>query len=168
MRIAVFSDSHDNMPNLKKALQWIEKEKIKIILHCGDICNSDTLREMADNFSGKIYLAFGNADDCSGINKLLKTKKLPNVFLCGEIGEIELVGRKIGFCHFPEIAKEMAESGKYNMVFHGHTHKPWESKINFCRLINPGNMAGLFYKASFAVYNTKTEKLELKILEILN
>jgi len=179
MKIAVISDSHDNMPNLRKALRWIEKEKIKTILHCGDICNSDTLWEMTALFLGKIYIAFGNADDRLGITELVKVKKFSNVFLCGEvpqragsrhsgIGEVVVGGKKIGFCHFPEIAREMAESGKYNIVFHGHTHKPWESKVSHCRLVNPGNLAGLFYKASFAVYDVETEKLELKILEILD
>jgi predicted phosphodiesterase len=34
-------------------------------------------------------------------------------------------------------------------------------------LVNPGNLAGMFYKATFAIYETKTDKLELKILETL-
>ena len=34
-------------------------------------------------------------------------------------------------------------------------------------MINPGELAGQFYKPTFAVYDRTTEKLELKILERL-
>jgi hypothetical protein len=35
-------------------------------------------------------------------------------------------------------------------------------------LLNPGTLAGMFYKASFAIYDTQTGQAELKILEQLN
>ena len=56
---------------------------------------------------------------------------------------------------------------QFNLVFHGHTHKAWEEKINETRMINPGELAGQFYKPTFAIYDTETDKLELKILERL-
>ena len=40
-------------------------------------------------------------------------------------------------------------------------------KINECRMINPGELAGQFNKPTFAVYDTETDNLELKILEKL-
>lgn len=76
--------------------------------------------------------------------------------------------RKIAFCHFPEIAKELVRRQKYDIVFYGHTHKPWLKKIGKTRLVNPGNIAGMFYKSTFATYDTKTDKLELKIIEQIN
>ena len=154
MRIAVISDSHDNLPNLKKALDFIKKEKIKIIIHCGDISTPETLEEIAKNFKGKIHYVFGNADK----GKFEEDKK--------EFGEIKIAGKKIAFCHFPEKAEELAKTG-YDIVFYGHTHKPWEEVIGKTRLVNPGNLTGLWYKGTFAVYDPKTNKLELKILERL-
>jgi uncharacterized protein len=67
--------------------------------------------------------------------------------------------------HYPEIAKKLAESGNYDAVFYGHTHRPWEETIGSCRLVNPGELAGQRYKPCFAIYDTETDKLELKILE---
>jgi predicted phosphodiesterase len=34
-----------------------------------------------------------------------------------------------------------------------------------CYLANPGSLAGIFYKATFAILDTRSKKLELKILE---
>ncbi|MFC1629761.1 metallophosphoesterase family protein [Patescibacteria group bacterium] len=168
MKIAIISDTHDNLPNFKKAIGWVEKEKIKTIIHCGDICTSKVLKEVTKNFPGKIYLVFGNADGARFRTTRMVCKKIiPKVILCGEWGKIKIGGKKIAFVHSPEFARGLASTKKYDLVFYGHTHKPWEEKIKSCRLVNPGNLAGLFYKATFAVYDTKKDKLELRILEKL-
>ena len=82
--------------------------------------------------------------------------------------EIELGGKKIFLNHYPDIAKNKAESGKYDLVFYGHTHKPWEEKVGECRLVNPGELSGQRFKPTFAIYDTETDNLELKILELLS
>ena len=45
MKIAIISDTHDNIANLKKAAEFIKKEKIKTIILCGDIFKSETIKE---------------------------------------------------------------------------------------------------------------------------
>lgn len=175
MKIAIIADSHDNLANLKKAISWLKKEKIKVCLHCGDICTSSTLREVLKNFAGKFHIVSGKADKEHWGMEKMPLKNLKNVKIWGEIGKIKLDGKRIAFTHFSKIAKELAKSQKpaplsagYDVVFYGHSHKPWLEKINKTWIINPGNLAGLFYKASFAVYDTKTGRLELKILEKLD
>ena len=87
--------------------------------------------------------------------------------------EVEVGGKKIVFCHFPADAKKLAQSGKYDLVFYGHTHRAWDEKVacllsqGNTHMINPGELAGQFYKPTFAIYDTDSEKLELKILEKL-
>lgn len=163
MKIAVIADTHDNLANLKKIIGWLNKEKIKILLHCGDVCAPATLKEIADNFKGEIHLAFGNVDgDRFKMGEMAAEKR---VKIYGELGKIKVGGKKIAFCHLPDFAKGLAATGKYDIVFYGHSHKPWEEKVGQCRLVNPGNAANFFYKATFAVYDGKTDKLELKILE---
>ena len=181
MKIAIISDTHDNLPNLKKAIAFIKKEKIKTIIHCGDIFKPETIKEGLKNYKGKTYIIFSPADaDFSGIPRNA-FKGMSRVKIYEEFGEFRKDGKRIAFCHFPEIAKNLADTQKlapyraakggsgagYDLVFYGHTHKPWEEKIGKTRLVNPGNLAGIFYKPTFAIYNTKTDKLELKILEKL-
>ncbi len=151
MKFAIVSDTHDNIKNFLKIIDFLNKEKIEVILHCGDICNQEIVDEAKKSFKGKIYYVRGNGD--------YELEKIP------EKMEIELGGKKIFLNHYPEVAKKAAESGKYDLIFYGHTHRPWEEMINKCRLVNPGEVAGQRYKPTFALYDTETDKLELKILE---
>lgn len=168
MKIVIISDTHDNVANLKRVVEWLKKEKIKTIIHCGDIFKSETIKEALKSFEGKIYIIFSSADAYFSRIPTDSFKKLPRVKTYEEFGEIKKDGKKIAFCHFSEIAKELVKRQKYDLIFYGHTHKPWLKKIGKTKLVNPGNLAGIFYKPTFAVYDTKTDKLELKILEKLN
>ena len=152
MKIAVVSDTHNNWANFRKAIEWIKKEKIQLILHCGDISSQETIDDAVKLFGGEIKFVKGNAD---------WDLDLP------EKSEVEFNSKKIGFVHFPNEAKKMAQSGKFDLVFYGHTHRPWDEKVGETHMINPGELAGQFYKPTFAVYDTATRKLELKILEKL-
>jgi len=152
MKIAIIADTHDNWANFSKAIKWIAKEKIQLILHCGDIQSQETIGDAKKLFNGEIYFVKGNGDWQMEVPEFLELK----------IGD-----KKIGLVHFPAEAKKMAQSGKFDLVFYGHTHRPWDEKVGKCHMINPGELAGQFYKSTFAVYNTDTENLELKILEKL-
>ncbi len=175
MKIAIISDTHDNIPNLEKALSWINSQKISLIIHCGDLCAPSILTEvLVPKFSGQIHLIYGNVGDRELLEE--KVKEFKNVKFYGDKGEIKIDKKSIAFVHKPEEAKRIGKIGKYDLIFYGHTHKPWEenfkfqisnSKFKIVRLVNPGNLAGMFYKATFAVYDTTTDKLELKILETL-
>jgi len=190
MRIAIMSDSHDNIPNMEKALKYINEQGINFIIHCGDLAAPAMLSEVIiPNFKGQLHLVYGNVGDPDLLEQMAKSYK--NVKVHGDRGEVEVEGKKIGFCHFPDEAKRMAETGQFNIVFYGHTHRPWEEKIianrisrianrkeqndklsaisdkQEVKIVNPGTLAGMFYKATFAIYDTSNDKLELKILETI-
>jgi len=152
MKIAIVSDTHNNWANFKKIIGWLNSEKISLILHCGDIFSQEFISESEKEFKGEIKYVKGNAD--YGLD-------IP------ASGEVEFDGKKIAFAHFPREARALTRSGKYNIIFYGHTHRPWEEKAGSCRLVNPGEAAGQINKATFAVYDAKTDNLELKILEKL-
>lgn len=165
MLIAIVSDSHDNLPNIEKAVEYINKQKIQVMIHCGDVCAPSILRLFADLFKGKeIHVVKGNVDgDIDGFES--DAKKDPRITYHGETGKLEIDGLKIVFCHEPFVAKKMAEAQKYNFVFHGHTHKPWQEEVGKTTIINPGTLAGLFNKATFAIFDTETRKAQLILLE---
>jgi putative phosphoesterase len=153
MKIAIVSDTHDNLANFNRVIDWCNNQGIKTMLHCGDICTQATINEAEQKFSGIISFAKGNGDyDLDNYQDMIDT---------------ELDGKKIACIHYPNLARELAESGKYDIVFYGHTHKPWEERVGNCRLVNPGELAGHRFKPTFAIYDTQTDALELKILEKL-
>jgi uncharacterized protein len=164
MQIAIISDVHDNLTNLEKFLSWSEKNKIDQIICCGDLCSLDTLNFLASGFEKPIHAVFGNACYHQEIEES-ETQKFSQVQHYGEIGEFEIDQKKVAVTHRPPPARKLAESGQYDFVFYGHNHRPWLEQVGSTILANPGTLAGMFYKASFAIWDTSTGKLELKLLE---
>jgi hypothetical protein len=161
MKIAIISDTHDNLENLKKFFNFSKKENANILIHCGDVCTRETLREIEKNFD-RVYLSFGNADILESLLSLGDSEKIK---FFENVGKTEIDNLKIGFCHFPTLAQEFFEKDNFDFFFFGHTHRPqWEEKEGKI-LANPGTLAGLYFKATFAILDTKTKNLELKILE---
>jgi len=161
MKIAIISDTHDNLENLKKFFNFCEREKISFLIHCGDVCKKETLREIEKRFK-KIYLSFGNADILESLLNLKNSEKI-NFF--ENFGKVEIENLKIGFSHFPHLAKNIFEKGNFDFFFFGHTHRPYLIEKEQKFLVNPGTLAGLYFKATFALLNLETKNLELKILE---
>lgn len=165
MRIAVLSDSHDNIPNIILALKYIQKAGVNNLIHCGDVCLADTLKTIAKNFSGNIFLACGNNDDYGELSNASRAHKQVAVF--ENIGEANIFGKKIAFCHYPDMAETLAKSKKYDAIFYGHDHRPWEKKIYSVHLLNPGTLAGIFSRPTFALYDLKSFRGELMLIESL-
>lgn len=172
MRVVIISDIHNNNVNLRKVLDFCEREKIETIICCGDLASLETLDFLNDNFTGEIHYTFGNMDNDQMSRHLLSTRQnnpgisnvicYKNTFIYTKFGETEIDHKKIAFAHYPDKAKILAETGKYDFVFYGHTHKPWTEKINNCVMLNPGNVAGEFYPPTFAIWNTINDQFELK------
>ena len=166
MKVAIFSDTHDNVPNLKKFFSWINDNNIEHVIFCGDLSTPAILRDViVPNYQGRLYMVFGNVTDRENLSDL--AAKYEKVRHFGDRGKIKIGKFNIGFVHYPDKAKEMAESGEFNYVFYGHSHKPWLEVVADCQLANPGTLAGLFNKATFAVFDAETGRLELKLLERL-
>ncbi len=163
MKFAIISDSHDNWPNVEKAILYIKKQNITTLVHCGDISSGKVLQELVQLFGGTVHAITGNVS--APLEELREAVNGLEVTLYDETGILEIDGLKIAFNHYPDEAKELAESGQYDLVFYGHTHKPWDERIGNTRMLNPGTVAGLFSKATFAIYNTTTRQAELVILE---
>lgn len=151
--IAIISDTHNNFSAGEKVKEILNKEGINFIIHCGDIGEPGFLKEVFKGF--KVRAVLGNMDE--GYGEIEDYQGL-DIIVYKEVGE----EGKMAFTHFPKKARELAKTGKYDMVFYGHTHKPWEEKVGDCILLNPGNVAGTFYRPSFAIL--KGDRFELKIL----
>ena len=160
MLIAIIADIHDNLVNLTKCLNWCKANKIKKIICCGDITNEDTLNYLSNNFKGEIHLVKGNIE-------LYRTKhlaELNNINYYGQIGYLKLNGTTLGFCHEPFLIDKVLAK-KCDLVFYGHTHKPWLENFDNIKIVNSGDLSGMWHKATFAVYDSNKNKLELKLLE---
>ncbi|MEA3398706.1 MAG: metallophosphoesterase family protein [Patescibacteria group bacterium] len=161
MKIAIISDIHDNLVNLKKSLDYINKWRAEQIICCGDVCNLDTIDYLIKNFSGIIHLVRGNME-------LFEDDDLPQIDKLKYYGKIaleEMAGRQVGLCHEPFRIDDILKMGKAGIIFHGHTHKPWIEKKDNLLIANPGNVAGILHKATFAVWNTEDKRLKLVVVD---
>lgn len=161
MKIAIVSDTHDNLANLDKFLSFVREENITTILHCGDVIFPQTLAHLVSKFDGNLFLSLGNADLKEEILKNFSGNKKLTIF--ENFGSIRLENKKIIFSHLLENIK--GELKKYDFAFFGHTHKPSLKIFGKTKILNPGNLAGLYYKPTFATLDLKTEIPQLKILE---
>jgi putative phosphoesterase len=159
MIFGVLSDIHDNLPHLEAALKRFADEKAEALVFCGDFCSPFAAKILAE--SGlPVHAVFGNNDgDRFHIQKACIGYS--NVKFYGEyIGDLDsqlvLGGLKIGVSHYPFYAKTMIKTGWYDCVFYGHSHQAEKQKFGNALLLNPGEVAGAFGKASIGIIDAQS------------
>lgn len=156
MLLGVFSDVHDNLANLEKALNIFKDQGVEQLIFCGDFCSPIPSRVMGAEFEGDIHVVFGNGDgDRFAISNVAKTQ-YSQLKLHGEYAELEFDGMKIAVTHYPFYARALARTGDYQAVFSGHTHERHEERIGACLWLNPGEVLGWKGQPSCAVYDANT------------
>lgn len=162
-KLAVISDVHDNLANLKKALEYIKNNQVDFLICTGDLQSPEAWAEL-DKLAIPVFAAKGNADDA------LDLSSFQHLQIWQSFGEIELNGKKILFSHYPEIIKKILDQkpNYYQLALHGHSHKPWEENYNNTKILNPGNVASVRYAPTFAIINLDNLQAQLILLnEIL-
>jgi len=152
-KIAIFSDSHDNLWNLEKALNQARDLEVAALLHCGDMNSPFVVKFMAERFSGPIHIIFGNNE---GDGRLIQqvAANYDNVSHHGDYAELELFGRKIAMIHYPEPALRIAQSGQFDLVCYGHDHTQYKDEVGRGLLVNPGELMGFFHEPTWGLYDT--------------
>ncbi len=134
MRLAILSDSHGQRKAVQTALALCAEQQVDLLLHCGDIDNTDTIWE----FSANTHFVFGNCDQ----DRLAMGRAIAEVgaTLHTPFGRLEVAGQRLAFLHGDDehLLQELATGGQYDYVFHGHTHQAAEHHYGATRIINPG------------------------------
>ena len=61
MRIGIVSDTHNNIKNVKKAIELFNNSKVEKVIHTGDITQPKVLTQFKD-LQAPLYGVFGNND----------------------------------------------------------------------------------------------------------
>lgn len=157
MKIGIISDSHDNVPVIKAAVDLFNSEGVGVVLHCGDFVAPFALLPFKLLNCQKLVAVFGN---CDGEKKGLKKVADENGWTL-EAGpfEFELVGRKVVIMHNPDPLEEFLSRGGHDLMCYGHLHKIVTEKKNGAWVINPGEAGGwLTKKSSVVVMDFETFK----------
>ncbi len=163
MRIALISDIHDHSTRLLVALERAQKLGCEHLLCMGDLAQISTLRLLCEEWTPGADIVFGN-NEWQRESFLRVADEYPHVTLHGDTAGIQLGGRQIFFCHYPHVAARAAESGRYDAIFFGHTHRAEIHPAIPGRLplfVNPGDVQGRYGKPSMAVYDTENNRARL-------
>lgn len=154
MKVAILSDIHDHIPNLRKALAQCEEAKVETLVCCGDLCSPFIAKELGQGFAGPVHVVFGN-NDGDRFRIAANGSKFPHLTFHGEYVELELGGRTFSVNHFDNIGRALARGGSFDVVCFGHNHQ-FEIKTEGATLIiNPGEIyGGLSGHATFVIYDT--------------
>jgi len=156
MLIGLMSDSHDNLPMIRRALARFAEAGVDCLIHAGDFVAPFALEEVL-KFHGTVYAVFGNNDgERAGLKKLLR-----------DLGDgprrINLCERNITVVHDEARLKKSDLRGS-DVIVVGHTHVA-EIRAGGALVVNPGECGGwLTGKATVATLDTET--LEAKIIKV--
>lgn len=160
MRIGIIADSHDNLNSLEKALEVLQSRDVAHILHAGDFVSPFTARVLK-KFTGGFTGIFGNNDgEKLFLRKMFDDKIHPQPHI------LTLHGRKIVMMHEHDLADALADSGHFDLVVFGHTHKAVLKKVNKTLVVNPGELGGWLYgTSSLAVIDLESMEGEIVPVE---
>lgn len=158
MLIGVISDSHDNLPAIRKAVEEFNKREVDLVLHAGDYISPFAVEELG-NLNCELQGVLGNNDgEIEGIKE--KAERI------GEIHEVpatlEVSGREIILTHKP-LEKDFTEM--FDLVVNGHTHEPKIEEKNGSLVVNPGESSG-WLTGNRTVALVDLEEMEAEIIAL--
>ncbi|MGD8632449.1 MAG: metallophosphoesterase [Anaerolineales bacterium] len=158
MKIAVISDTHDNLEKIDASISKLKDADV--VLHCGDLCAPFVIKRLGEQLEGiPLHVVWGNNEgDTFMISKV--ALNFEDVFLHGELAELDLGGLRIAVNHYPRIARGLARSGLYDLVCYGHDHSAHTEKVDDCILLNPGEILGMNGSSTLAMFDTETREVE--------
>lgn len=168
MKIAILSDIHDNLWNLRAAIGHASGECAELIC-CGDLCSPFVVDQLA-MFLGPVHIVIGNNDaDLMRITR----KTNDRVRMHGEFFEGTIDGKKVAVNHFDNIVRPIAYSGLYDLVCYGHNHEFRVMQLGKTTVINPGPVMGAKFPGgkwqdvtpTFVIYDTDDDDVYAYAIE---
>ncbi|SMP19514.1 hypothetical protein SAMN06265339_1688 [Desulfurobacterium pacificum] len=158
MKIAIVSDSHDNLEKIKRFTEIVNKESVDLVIHCGDFVSPFSIKLLLSELKCDFYGVFGNNDgEIAGLISVSGglIEKPPALKV--------IDNKKFAIMHEPLFVESLAKSGDFDYILYGHTHEIDTRVINGCQVINPGELCGyLTGKSTFAILDTLQNVIEVR------
>jgi putative phosphoesterase len=153
MRVGIFADTHDHLPNIRLAVERFNAERVDVVLFAGDFVSTISVPPLR-NLKAPMVACFGdNEGNKIGLRSGFK--------LIGQLSEppvyyIAQDGTRFVIAHMKRQLRGI-EPG-YDIAVFGHTHKPRiESDSEGRLLINPGETSGWsFGRSTIVILETAT------------
>lgn len=161
MKIGICSDIHDNVDNLRHAVNLFNSVPCDAVLFAGDFVSPLVVPSMR-KLRGKVIACYGDNDGnrigIAGGMKIVGTL----AHTC--VGWQTADGVRILMAHQLDIIRDFIDEA--DVVIFGHTHRTGIVKDRHGRLfINPGEIGGwMFRKPSVVLLDTETMEAETVML----
>ena len=148
MKLGVISDTHDRIERVHQALDEFRRRDVELIIHCGDIESTDTVRAFA---RWPVHFVFGNCDWRPDLLRLAIAEI--GGHLHEPFGELTLDEKKVAWVHSHVFAlkQELEMSGQYDYLFYGHTHAAEQHYTGRTLVVNPGALHRVRVKSCLVV-----------------
>jgi len=135
MQIAVVSDTHGQMQYTRAAIEELKKYEPELVIHCGDI-GSPSIVPLFDQWP--THFVFGNVDFDE--RELRESIEISGQTCHERWGSLSVGEKSIAFLHSDDSYKfrETVQSGEWDLVCYGHTHKAETHRENGTVVLNPG------------------------------
>ncbi len=130
MIVGILSDTHDNLPNIEKAVNFFNEKKVEFVIHAGDFVAPFSVLRLK-KLNCPWHGVYGNNDgEKPGLFKASEGRILEAPL------RIKLADRKITVVH--DLNKLDVDNENAHVIIFGHTHMTQVIKEKNKLLINPG------------------------------
>lgn len=161
MKIGILSDTHDQGEFIRAAVNYFNSQEVDLVIHCGDWV-SPFILHFFKGLKAPLRGVFGNNDGDKFRHLAFKDRWGIDLEYAERFLELEFDNRQIAVFHgdYPGIVEALVTCGKYDVVFHGHTHKKVNQHHGKTLSLNPGSLmketSDNLKGASIAIYDTST------------
>ncbi|MEM2320306.1 MAG: metallophosphoesterase [Candidatus Bathyarchaeia archaeon] len=165
-RVGIVADTHDRIQAIDSIVKRLNDENVNLVLHAGDYVAPFAVLRFKP-LKAKLIGIFGNND---GDHDLLRRRfEEIGANLHGRFAELNVGGLRTALIHGEDEAllRAIINSGYYDVIVHGHTHKAEIYSVGRTLVINPGEACGyLSGRATIAILNTERRSAEILELNI--
>ena len=160
MRIGVISDTHDNVPAIKRAVDYFNSSGADLVIHAGDYVAPFSFKPLLE-LSCDLVGVWGNNDgDRLALARVSRGKIRDSFVVMEQGGTTILVG------HYFEALEAIAKSQVYDLIIYGHTHEATIRKNGKTLIVNPGECGGWLYgKSTVALVDLDSKEAQLISLD---
>ncbi|WP_416838603.1 metallophosphoesterase [Haloferax sp. DFSO52] len=136
MKLGVVSDTHDNLDYVEAAVSHFEAEDADVVVHCGDIVAPFSATPFDADFD--FHAVRGNNDGEWKLREIVESFGTYH----DDFAHLTLGGTDVAVYHGTEagLVDALVESGSYDYVLRGHTHRRTFEQRNGTVHINPGGL----------------------------
>jgi len=132
---------------LAQAVLNAKAEGAEVVIHCGDVIGTQTLRGAMAAGLPMHVIHGNNLGDPISLSRWAR-ESAGKLHYHGPDARLELGGRRIFVVHYPEYGHAMACTGDWDLVCCGHSHVAGIEQVANVKggktwLVNPGTVAGL-------------------------